>query len=149
MGLNGKLFTLMKFRSMRIDAEAKPGPVWSSGGRPAHHEGRQVHPQDAPRRAAPALQRAWRFDVPGGSAPRTPGLRRPARPAHPLLPAAAHRETRPDRLGPDQLPLRNTEEDALHKLQYDLFYIKNHFGKLFDVSILFSTIKTVILRKGT
>ena len=45
-------------------------------------------------------------------------------------------------------PYGNTEEDALHKLQYDLFYIKNH-SMLYDISILLSTIKTVLLRKGT
>jgi len=39
-------------------------------------------------------------------------------------------------------------EDALQKLQYDLFYIKN-FSLLFDLSILFTTIKTVALRRGT
>jgi lipopolysaccharide/colanic/teichoic acid biosynthesis glycosyltransferase len=38
-------------------------------------------------------------------------------------------------------------EDALEKLQYDLFYIK-HLTMAFDVFILFSTMKTVILQKG-
>ncbi|MDP6955745.1 MAG: sugar transferase, partial [Planctomycetota bacterium] len=45
-------------------------------------------------------------------------------------------------------PYGNTVEDALEKLQYDLFYIKNQ-SFLFDLSILFSTIKTVLLRRGT
>ena len=39
-------------------------------------------------------------------------------------------------------------EDAMEKLQYDLFYIKNQ-SLPFDLSILFTTIKTVVLRKGT
>jgi lipopolysaccharide/colanic/teichoic acid biosynthesis glycosyltransferase len=39
-------------------------------------------------------------------------------------------------------------EDAVQKLQYDLFYIKNQ-SLLFDLSILFNTVKIVILRKGT
>ena len=39
-------------------------------------------------------------------------------------------------------------DDALQKLQFDLFYIKNQ-SLLFDLSILFQTIKTVVLRKGT
>ena len=38
-------------------------------------------------------------------------------------------------------------EDAMMKLQYDLFYIKNHSIAL-DLYIIFSTIKTVILRRG-
>ena len=38
-------------------------------------------------------------------------------------------------------------EDALEKLQYDLFYIKNLTITL-DLFIFFDTIKTVILRRG-
>jgi lipopolysaccharide/colanic/teichoic acid biosynthesis glycosyltransferase len=38
-------------------------------------------------------------------------------------------------------------EDALEKLQYDLFYIKNLTLSL-DMLIVFNTIKTVILRRG-
>jgi lipopolysaccharide/colanic/teichoic acid biosynthesis glycosyltransferase len=38
-------------------------------------------------------------------------------------------------------------EDALQKLQYDLFYIKNLSISL-DLFIIFDTVKTVILRRG-
>ena len=38
-------------------------------------------------------------------------------------------------------------EDAMEKLQYDLFYIKNMSIAL-DLFIIFETIKTVILRRG-
>jgi lipopolysaccharide/colanic/teichoic acid biosynthesis glycosyltransferase len=38
-------------------------------------------------------------------------------------------------------------EDALEKLQYDLFYIK-HMSFGFDLFIMFETIKTVLLRRG-
>ena len=38
-------------------------------------------------------------------------------------------------------------EDALQKLQYDLFYIKN-LSIALDLFIIFETIKTVVLRKG-
>ena len=38
-------------------------------------------------------------------------------------------------------------EDAMQKLQYDLFYIK-HMALAFDLLIALSTIKTVILRRG-
>jgi predicted TIM-barrel fold metal-dependent hydrolase len=41
-----------------------------------------------------------------------------------------------------------TVEDALEKLQYDLYYIKR-LGVVFDLSILLSTIKIVILRRGS
>ncbi len=45
-------------------------------------------------------------------------------------------------------PYGNTLEDSLQKLQYDLFYIK-YQSLLFDLSIVFNTAKTVLLRKGT
>jgi lipopolysaccharide/colanic/teichoic acid biosynthesis glycosyltransferase len=40
-----------------------------------------------------------------------------------------------------------TVEDAMEKLQYDLFYIKN-FAISLDLFIIFETLKTVVLRKG-
>jgi lipopolysaccharide/colanic/teichoic acid biosynthesis glycosyltransferase len=40
-----------------------------------------------------------------------------------------------------------TTEDALQKLQYDLFYIKN-LTLAFDLFIMLSTVKTVLLRRG-
>ena len=39
-------------------------------------------------------------------------------------------------------------EDAMEKLQYDLFYIKNMSASL-DAFILFSTIKTVLRKQGS
>jgi lipopolysaccharide/colanic/teichoic acid biosynthesis glycosyltransferase len=38
-------------------------------------------------------------------------------------------------------------EDAMEKLQFDLFYIK-HMTIAFDLFVLLSTVKTVILRRG-
>jgi len=38
-------------------------------------------------------------------------------------------------------------EDALQKLQYDLFYIK-HMSIALDLLIMLETVKTVILRRG-
>jgi lipopolysaccharide/colanic/teichoic acid biosynthesis glycosyltransferase len=38
-------------------------------------------------------------------------------------------------------------KDAMEKLQYDLFYIKN-FSIALDLFILFKTVQTVILRRG-
>jgi exopolysaccharide biosynthesis polyprenyl glycosylphosphotransferase len=32
VGLNGRLFTMFKFRTMRLDAEAATGPIWSTVG---------------------------------------------------------------------------------------------------------------------
>ena len=41
-----------------------------------------------------------------------------------------------------------SEEDALHKLEYDLYYIKNMTLPL-DIWIIFQTIKTVLFQKGS
>jgi lipopolysaccharide/colanic/teichoic acid biosynthesis glycosyltransferase len=41
-----------------------------------------------------------------------------------------------------------TVEDALQKLQYDLFYIKN-LSLALDLFVLFKTVQTVVLRRGT
>jgi lipopolysaccharide/colanic/teichoic acid biosynthesis glycosyltransferase len=41
-----------------------------------------------------------------------------------------------------------SREDALEKLQYELFYIKNMSIAL-DIFIILKTIKTVVLRRGT
>jgi lipopolysaccharide/colanic/teichoic acid biosynthesis glycosyltransferase len=38
--------------------------------------------------------------------------------------------------------------DAVEKLQYDLFYIK-HMSWLLDSEIIFETIKTVLVRRGS
>jgi lipopolysaccharide/colanic/teichoic acid biosynthesis glycosyltransferase len=38
-------------------------------------------------------------------------------------------------------------EDALQKLQYDLYYIKNMSVAL-DIFVMFQTVKTVLLRRG-
>ena len=51
-------------------------------------------------------------------------------------------------MGAGQLRYGASVEDALEKLQYDLFYIK-HLSLSLDFFILFKTIKTVVLRRGT
>ena len=42
----------------------------------------------------------------------------------------------------------SSEEESREKLEYDFFYIKN-FSVLFDLAILFQTIKTVLLGEGS
>jgi len=41
----------------------------------------------------------------------------------------------------------NTVEDAIQKLQFDLFYIKN-MSWLLDIMIIFNTIKIVLVEKS-
>jgi len=47
-----------------------------------------------------------------------------------------------------RFPYGASIEDAMEKLQYDLFYIK-HLSIALDLTIMLETLKTVILRRGT
>ena len=148
IGLNGKPFTLMKFRSMRIDAEAKTGAVWASEDDPRITKvGKFIRKTRLDELPQLFNVLTGSMSLVGPRPERQVFVDQLAR----RIPYYQQRHiVKPGITGWAQInyPYGNTEEDALHKLQYDLFYIKNH-SVLFDVSILFSTIKTVVLRKGT
>jgi lipopolysaccharide/colanic/teichoic acid biosynthesis glycosyltransferase len=44
-------------------------------------------------------------------------------------------------------PYGSSVEDAAQKLQYDLYYVKNH-NLLFDITILLQTVEVVLMGKG-
>ena len=44
-------------------------------------------------------------------------------------------------------PYGSSEQDATEKLQYDLFYVKNH-SLLFYIAILVQTVEVIVWRKG-
>ncbi len=148
VGKNGKTFTLFKFRSMRSDAEKVSGPVWASEDDPRITRiGRFI-------RKTRLDELPQIFNVLAGSM----SLIGP-RPERPHFVEDLSRQIpyfhqrhimKPGLTGWAQInyPYGNTVEDSLQKLQYDLFYIKNQ-SFLFDLSILFNTIKTVLLRQGT
>jgi lipopolysaccharide/colanic/teichoic acid biosynthesis glycosyltransferase len=148
VGLNGVPFYLYKFRSMRSDAEKLTGPVWAQENDPRITRcGRFI-------RKARLDELPQLLNVLSGSM----SLVGP-RPERPMFVAELAQSipyfnqrhiVKPGLTGWAQInyPYGNTVEDALQKLQYDLFYIKNQ-SLLFDLSILFNTIKTVVLRQGT
>jgi len=45
-------------------------------------------------------------------------------------------------------PYGASEKDALEKLKFDLYYVKNH-SLLFDLAIILQTIEVVLWRKGS
>jgi exopolysaccharide biosynthesis polyprenyl glycosylphosphotransferase len=147
-GRHGRSFTLLKFRSMRPDAEKETGPVWASQNDPritrVGHFLRKTRIDELPQL----------FNVLMGSMSVVGP--RPERPAfvEQLVEKIPYFQLRhiakPGITGWAQInyPYANTLEDALQKLQYDLFYIK-YQSLIFDLSILFNTVKTVVLRKGT
>ena len=148
VGRHGRVFTLFKFRSMRPDAEARTGAIWASP---------QGDPRVTPigrflrRSRLDELPQLWNI-LKGDMSFVGP---RPERPPFVErltweIPYYGQRHVvRPGLTGWAQVKYTYgaSVEDALMKLQYDLFYIKNVSLSL-DLFILFSTVKTVVLRRG-
>jgi sugar transferase (PEP-CTERM system associated) len=146
LGQNGRPFTLMKFRSMRIDAE-KDGPVWAQDGDDRMTRVgriiRQIRVDEIPQ-FWNILRGDMNFVGP-----------RPERPhfVRQLAEEIPYYEQRhliaPGLTGWAQIkyPYGASIEDARQKLQYDLYYIKNQ-RILLDAAILFETIKTILLGRG-
>jgi exopolysaccharide biosynthesis polyprenyl glycosylphosphotransferase len=148
VGRDGKPFTLYKFRSMSADAEARTGAVWASENDPRiTRAGRFL-------RKARLDELPQLFNVVSGDMSLVgPRPERPVfvRELTEQIPYYNQRHiVKPGLTGWAQInyPYGSSVADALQKLQYDLFYIK-YQSQLFDLSILFNTIKTVVLRKGT
>jgi lipopolysaccharide/colanic/teichoic acid biosynthesis glycosyltransferase len=148
VGCDGEPFTLYKFRSMRTDAESGTGPVWATKDDP------RITPVGRFLRRTRLDELPQLLNVLLGDM----SLVGP-RPERAVFVAELERQipyyalrhvVKPGVTGWAQInyPYGSTVEDALQKLQYDLFYIKNQ-SLPFDLSIAFTTIKTVVLRKGT
>jgi lipopolysaccharide/colanic/teichoic acid biosynthesis glycosyltransferase len=148
VGLHGRIFTVHKFRSMRDDAEAATGPVWASktGDSRVTVIGTWLR-----RTRFDELPQLWNV-LKGDMSFVGP---RPERPEFVSeltreIPFYGQRHiVRPGLTGWAQVRYTYgaTTEDALQKLQYDLFYIKN-LSLALDVYIIMATVKTVVLGKG-
>jgi len=147
VGLNGRTFVVHKFRTMQEDAEASSGPVWSAANDP------RVTPLGAflRRTRFDELPQLWNI-LKGEMSFVGP---RPERPSfvHQLtesIPFYGQRHVvKPGLTGWAQVRYTYgaSVEDAIQKLQYDLYYIKNMSITL-DMVIVIETIKTVVLRRG-
>jgi exopolysaccharide biosynthesis polyprenyl glycosylphosphotransferase len=148
VGKNGHVFTVHKFRSMRVDAEAASGPVWAS-----KHGDPRVTPIGAFLRRSrldevPQLWNVLKGDMSFvGPRPERPEF--VAELTEQIRFYGQRHVVRPGLTGWAQVcyTYGATTEDALQKLQYDLYYIKN-LSIALDLYIVFETVKTVILRKG-
>jgi sugar transferase (PEP-CTERM system associated) len=148
VGLHGRIFTVHKFRTMRVDAETLTGPVWASkdGDPRVTSIGRWLR-----RTRLDEMPQLWNV-LKGDMSLVGP---RPERPEFvqdltQTIPYYGQRHAvRPGITGWAQVRYTYgaSIEDAIEKLQYDLFYIKNLSVSL-DLFIIVSTIKTVILRHG-
>ena len=147
VGLEGVLFTVLKFRSMYQDAEARTGAVWA----------RKDDPRITP---VGRVIRKLRLDelpqlinvLKGEMSIVGP---RPERPEFvetlsEQVPFYRQRHcVKPGLTGWAQINYKygDTMEDTLTKLEYDLYYIKN-ISLALDIFILVNTLKTVLLGRG-
>ena len=146
-GLNGKLFKIYKFRSMKKDAEKNTGPVWSQKGDPRITRVgrfiRKVRIDEIPQMIN-VLNGEMSIVGP-----------RPERPffvekLSEEIPYYKRRlKVRPGITGWAQVKHKYDEtiEDVKIKLRYDLFYIENMSLRM-DFKILFRTVFVVLLGKG-
>jgi len=147
VGQHGREFTIHKFRTMRTDAEAKTGAVWASAGDP------RIYPLGGLLRRSrldelPQLWNVLRGEMSFvGPRPERPEF--VAQLAEQIPFYGQRHAVKPGITGWAQVRYSYgaSVEDAMEKLQYDLFYIKN-LSIAFDLFIIFSTIKTVLLRRG-
>ena len=147
VGNDGKVFRVLKFRSMNLDAEADGVARWA-----AEEDGRVTRVGGCLRRCRvdelPQLWNVLRGDM------RFVGPR-PERPEFVAsfsenLPYYNERHSVPPGLtGWAQLcyPYGSSEQDATEKLKYDLYYIKNR-SFLFDLAILIQTVEVIVFGKG-
>ena len=148
VGLQGRVFRVHKFRTMREGAEAATGPVWASkaGDPRVTWLGRWLR-----RTRVDEMPQLWNV-LKGDMSFVGP---RPERPEFVSdltrqIPFYGQRHVvRPGITGWAQVRYTYgaSVEDALQKLQYDLFYIK-HLSIPLDLFIVLNTVKTVILRSG-
>jgi sugar transferase (PEP-CTERM system associated) len=147
VGKNGRPFRLMKFRSMRTDAE-KDGPVWAkTDDQRMTRVGRIIR-----KIRVDEIPQFWNI-LRGDMNFVGPRPERPHFVAQ-LAEEIPYYEQRhliaPGLTGWAQInyPYGASIEDAKQKLQYDLYYMKNQSLAL-DATIMFETIKTILLGKGT
>jgi sugar transferase (PEP-CTERM system associated) len=147
LGQNGCAFILNKFRSMRRDAEKNTGPVWAQQRDPRITRVgtflRQTRLDELPQ-LFNVLVGHMSFIGP-----------RPERPEfvqtlQKQIPFYMERlSVKPGITGWAQVKYRYgaSVEDALEKLQYDLYYIKN-LSLFLDLLILLNTIQVVLFARG-
>ena len=147
VGEYGKTYTLHKFRSMRADAEKESGPVWASEEDPrVTRMGKIIRKLRIDE--LPQLWNVFKGDMSFvGPRPERPvfveKLKKIIRYYNERF------SVKPGVTGWAQIkyPYGASEEDALQKLKYDLYYIKN-MSLVMDLIVIFHTAKIVLLGRG-
>jgi len=147
VGQNGRLFNVVKFRSMRTDAEKDGKPRWAQAK------------DDRVTRVGRVIRKLRIDELPqlfsvlaGAMSMVGP---RPERPffvdklTQEIPYYAIRHSVKPGVTGWAQVRYQygSSVEDAAEKLQYDLYYVKNH-SLLLDIVVMFETIGVVVMRKG-
>ncbi len=147
MGKSGKVFNVIKFRSMKTDAEADGTPIWAvANDERTTRVGRVIR-----KLRIDEIPQFWNI-LKGemnfvGPRPERPHF---VKQLATEIPYFEHRHlVAPGLTGWAQIkyPYGASVADAIQKLQYDLYYIKNQSLTL-DMVIVFETIKTVLFGKG-
>jgi sugar transferase (PEP-CTERM system associated) len=147
VGLDGKDFHVLKFRSMRVDAEGDGKARWATGSDDrVTRVGRVIRKVRIDE--LPQIFNVLRGDMSFvGPRPERPEF------VSQLAESIPYYEERhcakPGITGWAQIcyPYGASEKDSLEKLQYDLYYVKNQ-SLLFDLMILLQTVEVVLLGKG-
>jgi sugar transferase (PEP-CTERM system associated) len=146
VGEHGTVFTLYKFRSMYNDAE-QGVPVWArDGDERVTRVGKVIRFTRLDE--LPQLWNVLRGDMSFvGPRPERPFF---VEQLAESVPYYRQRHTvKPGITGWAQVKYQygSSIEDAREKLQYDLYYIK-HLSILFDLTIVFDTVKVIVLGRG-
>ena len=147
VGECGRVFPVLKFRSMRQDAERGGAPQWATqNDSRVTRVGRVIRTLRIDE--LPQIFNVLRGDMSFvGPRPERPFfVRELAR----QIPYFMNRHTvKPGITGWAQIryPYGSSVDDAVQKLQYDLYYTKNH-SLFLDVIILFQTAQVVLFGKG-
>jgi len=147
VGLEGREFHVMKFRSMTIDAEKDGQARWAE-----KRDSRVTRVGVCIRKVRidelPQILNVLRGDMSFvGPRPERPEF---VAELNEKIPYYRERHcVKPGITGWAQLcyPYGSSEHDAAEKLQYDLYYVKNH-SLLFDLMILLQTAEVVLWGKG-
>jgi len=146
-GQDGETFKLIKFRTMRVDAERDSGPVWAT-------------PNDSRITGIGRFLRLSRIDeIPQfvnilsghmsfvGPRPERPVFVEQLTDTIPFYPL--RHTVKPGLTGWAQVQhsYGASVDDAREKLRYDLYYIKN-MGLLFDLTIILKTVAVILRGKG-
>jgi len=147
VGLNGKVFQLLKFRSMVVNAESDGNAQWAS-----KNDARVTLVGKFIRKVRidelPQMLNILKGDMSiVGPRPERPEFVEILEKKIPFF-STRHR-VKPGLAGWAQLkyPYGADEHDAMKKLEYDLYYVKNH-SIFMDIMVLLQTVEVVLLGKG-